>query len=220
MSGFARLLVEGVSQRFGSRWVLRDLSLNFTAGTVQCILGDNGSGKTTLLRVIAGQVAAARGRCVLLDQTGRSHIPTSSLGWVGHELGLYRELTVSEHVALVARLRGVGQRDWKEALERLELGALAEAPIASLSRGQRQRVALAAALVHKPALYLLDEPLTGLDAGQARRVEGLLAEEGQRGAIVVLTVHDPAVVGRMSANGSVLVGGRLVAFQPASSAAI
>jgi len=209
--GVAHLSVEGVSQRFGSRWVLRELSADFPAGTVQCLLGDNGSGKTTLLRVIGGQLRPTRGRSVLVEGE-REQSPTTSLGWVGHELGLYRELLVCEHLELMARLRGVSEGERERTIERLDLRGMVRMPIAALSRGQRQRVALASALMHEPTLYLLDEPLTGLDAGQVRRVEQILGEERDRGAIVVLTVHEPDLIRRLSARGSVLVDGRLAAI--------
>ena len=138
-----------------------------------------------------------------------------SLGWVGHDSLCYRDLTGRENIELAARLTGLPPAHAFEAARaRFELGAFAERPFRTYSRGQRQSVALARSLVHGPRLLLLDEPTTGLDAPSVARLLRVVREEAGRGAIVVVVTHDAAFAEEAGDERIVLHRGRIRVDSP------
>lgn len=181
----------GVTKSYGPVRAVVGVSLEVAFGEVAVVEGPNGSGKSTLLAML-GTVARPTGGSVDHGALGeRPEIVRRSIGWVGHESLCYADLTGRENVALAARLHGADPgAAVAEALRRFELGAFVDRPVRTYSRGQRQRIALARALVHAPRLLLLDEPTTGLDAAGASRLAGVVAEEAARGAAVVVVTHD------------------------------
>lgn len=213
-SPVTRVVLGAVTKLFGPTPVLRGVSASFEPGAVTVLLGENGAGKSTLLGLVGTRLRPTRGE-VHYETTGGRLLERpevrAELGWVSHETMAYRELTGLENVRLVAELQGV-DADAVEAIRtRTGLGKFAERPLSTLSRGQRQRVALARALVHAPSLLLLDEPWTGLDLGASRDLERIVLEERERGAIVVIVSHDPALAARLDARVLTLRGGRLEA---------
>jgi ABC-type multidrug transport system ATPase subunit len=170
---------------------LRGVSASFTGGKVSVVLGANGSGKSTLLAIV-GTLAAVTSGKVSHGALGKTREAVRrSLGWVGHDALCYADLTGRENIELSARLHGMPvDAAFEAARERFALGAFAERPFRTYSRGQRQRIALARALVHEPMLLLLDEPTTGLDKSGVDVLQGVLAEEAKRGAVVIVVTHD------------------------------
>ena len=189
------LEADAVVKTLGGARVLRGVTASFEAGTVHVIEGANGSGKSTLLSVLGGRSQPSVGRVTL--RLGLRRLEARELrdeaGWLGHELGLYAELTPLENIALHARLRGLDpESEWKRMAAPLGIERTRARRTRELSRGQRQRVALARALVGEPRALLLDEPSTGLDsAGTARLVAVLRALAGER-RVLVLVTHDAA----------------------------
>ena len=193
----------------GAVAALRGLTLQVAAGERVVVHGPNGSGKTTLLRVLAGRQRLSAGRAVVAGtdvghaagRAGRRALArwrATRLGWVDQHPGrtLRPELDVRGNIALQLRLagtpRGRALAAADEALDRLDLAALARRRVTALSGGEAQRVAVCAALAHGPALVLADEPTGELDRPSARRVYELLAEASTRwGAALVLVSHDP-----------------------------
>jgi heme exporter protein A len=170
---------------------LRGVSARFDAAKVSVVLGANGSGKSTLLAIVGTLARATSGR-VSHGQLGKSAASVrKKLGWVGHDALCYTDLTGRENIELAARLYGVdADAAFETARERFALGAFAERPFRTYSRGQRQRIALARALVHEPMLLLLDEPTTGLDRAGVAVLSSVVRAEAARGAVVVLVTHD------------------------------
>jgi heme exporter protein A len=157
---------------------------------VSVVLGPNGSGKTTLLAIV-GTLARPTSGGVDHGVLGAGRAVRATMGWVGHDSLAYADLTGRENVALAARLYGVDPiQAYAAADERFELSAFADRPIRTYSRGQRQRIALARALVHRPRLVLLDEPTAGLDRRASLRLGEVIREEADAGAIVVVVTHD------------------------------
>jgi ABC-type multidrug transport system ATPase subunit len=184
----------GVRKRFGRRelWAPNPLDLEVQAGETVALLGANGAGKSTLLRLAATVGRPSAGRIAIqgVDALAAPAAARAHLGYQPQDAPLYAELTPSEHLRWWARLHGAAV-DADGLLVANGLAAVAHAPAATLSRGQRQRVALALATLHDPALLLLDEPFTALDADGARRVEELLDDRSGRKA-TLFALHDAA----------------------------
>jgi heme exporter protein A len=171
-------------------------ALSFAVGPGQCLLveGANGSGKTSLLRILAG---LARPTAGTVSWAGRRVTPgqseyLASLAYLGHRGGVKRELTALENLRFQAVLGGtVVNPDLEAILARIGLRGFEDQPVAALSAGQERRLAFARLLARRPPLWILDEPLTALDAGGVALLEGLLAEHIVAQGTVILTSHQP-----------------------------
>jgi heme exporter protein A len=209
--------LRSVTKTYGPVRALVGVSAQFDPGKVAVVTGPNGSGKSTLLSIV-GTLARVSAGQVDHGELGRTRAAIrATLGWVGHDSLCYPELTGRENVELAARLHGC---DPKEAFARVagrfELGAYAERPVRTYSRGQRQRLSLARALVHRPQLLLLDEPTTGLDAVSMERLCDVVREEAKGGAVVVVVTHDAPFGAAIADSRVVLERGR-VAITPRAS---
>ncbi|MBA2564275.1 MAG: heme ABC exporter ATP-binding protein CcmA [Gemmatimonadetes bacterium] len=208
----ALLELERVGKAFGRRVALRDVSLVLRRGCGIALLGPNGAGKTTLLRVAAGLMAPTSGRLVVDGSPRAAAVRLRrKVGYVGHQGLLYDTLTARQNLAFFARLYGAGgaERRSREMLRRFGLERHAERRVASFSRGMRQRLALARALLHAPDILLLDEPYTGLDAEGAQLLNRELAGLLENGAALLLATHRFEVPLALAADVAVLAGGEL-----------
>lgn len=206
-----RIEVRSVTRLFGATLALRGVSATFSRGELVFLEGPNGAGKSTLLAVV-GTVLTPSSGSVHYDPIGsdregaRAHI-----GWVAHESHCYRELSGRQNVELAARLRGVEPvAAWESACERVGARSFGERRVATLSRGQKQRIALARALVHEPSILLLDEPFSGLDPASSERLEQVLLDERDRGAIVIVVNHSLGLADRLGARTVRIEAGRVV----------
>jgi putative spermidine/putrescine transport system ATP-binding protein len=193
MSG---LTLENIDKNFGSVVAVRDVNLNLPTGQFICFLGPSGCGKTTLLRLIAGLETPTRGR-ILLDEEDITHSPAHKrhFGMVFQSLALFPHLTVGENIAYSLRVRKVDkdtrQQRTAELLDLVQLSGFMDRHISQLSGGQRQRVATARALAIEPRLFLLDEPLSALDAKLREDMQLELRMLQQRLAVTtILVTHD------------------------------
>jgi heme exporter protein A len=210
MGPFSQVKVEAVTRTFGTTVALRGIDAMFVAGEVTTLEGHNGSGKSTLLAVVGTLIAPTSGRIVYGDVSTVTAEIRRQIGWVSHDTHCYPDLTAKQNVELAASLYGVDPKTaWARTADRFGLGGFASVPVRQLSRGQRQRAALGRALVHAPALLLLDEPTTGLDADGTERLLGAVTEEAARGCIVVLVTHDSVVAARVASRRLWLQQGRL-----------
>jgi ABC-2 type transport system ATP-binding protein len=193
---------------------VRALSLSVARGEVLGLLGVNGAGKSTSLRLIAGVLAPDQGR-VLLDGADLYADPTLArrgIGYLPERAPLHSELDVSEYLGFCARLRGLArapaQRAVAREIERCDLGEVRRRLIGALSKGFQQRVGLAQALLHEPALVVLDEPASGLDPVQALRMRELIGNvRASQG--VILSTHQLAEAQASCDRVAILHGGRL-----------
>jgi ABC-2 type transport system ATP-binding protein len=194
-----------------------DLDLEVHAGELYALLGPNGAGKTTTLRMIAGLLPPAAGSIEIfgIDALADPIAAKRITAWLPDEPMLYDKLTPLEYLVFVAGLWGVererAERNAAELLEVLELAPHAHARCEGFSRGMKQKVALAGALIHDPLLIMLDEPLTGLDAAIARQVKDLLGARVRAGAAIILTTHILEVAERLADRIGIVAHGRLVA---------
>jgi ABC-2 type transport system ATP-binding protein len=215
--GEPRLALEGVRFSHGDREVLRGVTLSAWPGEIVGLLGPNGAGKSTLFAILAGLLAPAAGRFRLDGQeiAAGARALRAAAGIVFQSPGLDGKLTAEENLALAAGLhcvpRGAARATVRRLLESAGLADRAREPVDRLSGGMRRRLELARALVHRPALLVMDEPTTGLDAGAFRafwaEVERLRRAEG---LTVVLTTHRPDEAERCD-RLAVLAGGAIVA---------
>jgi ABC-type multidrug transport system ATPase subunit len=169
------------------------MTFRATRGTILGLLGPNGAGKSTLLAMLATLLRPSSGtiRYGTFGQSAGAAL-RARIGVLGHDLFLYPELTARENLAFFAGLYDIADSDGRAraALERAGLDTRADDPVASFSRGMRQRVALERALIHDPRLALLDEPFTGLDDASTGALLGRLRTLRESGAIVILATHD------------------------------
>ncbi len=208
--------LRGLTKRF-DRPVVDRLDLSIRRGEFYALLGPNGAGKTTTLRMVAGLLKPDGGAIAVLGIDAlRDPVAAKQLiAWVSDEPMLYDKLTPMEYLEFVGGLWGVApatsERSARELLLSLGLEAHLNARCEGFSRGMRQKVTLAGALVHDPKLIILDEPLTGLDAVSARHVKNLLRERVARGRTVIMTTHILEVAERMADRIGVIAAGRLIA---------
>ncbi len=208
--------VERLTKDYGTVVAVRDVSFSVGKGEVVGFLGPNGAGKSTTLRILAGFLGATSGRVDIAghDIATESLAARRALGYMPEAAPLYPELRVREYLDFRAALKQVPRRERKKAVERaLELGKIAdvaETLIGHLSKGYRQRVALADALVSQPGLLILDEPTAGLDPNQILEVRRLLRELGESHTIL-LSTHILSEVEAVCDRALVIARGRLVA---------
>lgn len=213
----AALQISGLMKAFEGVPAVAGLDLVVPAGQIYALLGPNGAGKTTTLRMVTG---LARPDCGQIRVFGVDAIadPIASkrlIAWLPDEPLLYDKLTPLEYLAFIAGLWGVPAAEAEpraqQLLERLTLWDKRDIRCEGFSRGMKQKVALAGALIHCPRLLILDEPLTGLDAAAARSVKDMLIEQVAAGGTVILTTHILEVAERMAQRIGIIRAGRLVA---------
>ena len=168
--------LEGVGRAYGERVALRDVTFALPEGATVAVFGANGAGKTTLLRILATLLRPHAGTATVLGALlpREAWKARGRLGLLGHEPLLYRDLSARENLRYHARLHRVEPARADALLERVGLAARADDPVRTLSRGMAQRAAICRAVLHEPALLLLDEPLANLDPGAAEAVEPLI----------------------------------------------
>lgn len=210
------LEIRGLVKRY-ERPAVDGLDLCVQAGEFYALVGPNGAGKTTTLRMVAGLIAPDAGEIFIggIDAQ-RDPVATKQItGWISDEPMIYDKLSPFEYLEFVAGLWGIGaaeaERRANELFGWLGLTPHAHERCEGFSKGMRQKVALAGGLVHEPRLIILDEPLTGLDAGSSRQVKKVLRERVRTGTTVVMTTHILEVAERMADRIGIIAKGRLIA---------
>jgi heme exporter protein A len=185
--------VDGLRKTFGRREVLRGLSFSLERGGFLTMFGPNGAGKTTTLRVLATLLTASRGSVRVAGHDVREDpMPVrQAVGLISHAPMLYLDLTAQENLRFYADMYGLADREERitELLERLELSHRRYDVVRTFSKGMRQRLAIARAILHRPRVLLLDEPHSGLDPRAVDILDGLLAEIREEHTFVMVTHH-------------------------------
>jgi ABC-2 type transport system ATP-binding protein len=207
------ILVDGVSKWYGDVVAVSDVSFGIGPG-VTALLGPNGAGKSTLLKMIAGLLATSSGRVTVHGEPVRGRPATyRQIGLVPEQEELYPFLTGREFVRFNARLQGVKDLDGatESALGLVEMRDVAGRRLGGYSKGMRQRIKVAAALVHDPPVLLMDEPLNGTDPVQRANLIELIEQIGASGRTVLVSSHVLEEVERFAGNIVVIVNGKLAA---------
>jgi ABC-2 type transport system ATP-binding protein len=211
------LVLSGLTKVFGAKRAVDDLTLRVRQGELYGLLGPNGAGKTTTLRMVAGLLKPEGGRIEVfgVDALADPAAAKRMIAWAPDEPMIYDRLTPMEYLEFVAGLWGVEAKPARakaeELLRWLGLWENRGQRCEGFSRGMKPKTALAGALIHDPRLLILDEPLTGLDAGVARQVKDLLQARVREGATVILTTHILDVAERMADRIGIIQNGRLLA---------
>jgi len=201
----------GLSRRYGDFLAVDDVSFAIEPGEICGLLGHNGAGKTTIMKMLTGYLEPSAGE-VWIDGAALAEDPLRAqrrIGYLPENLPLYPELTVADYLAHAAQLRGVAAaRAVPRAVEATRLGDKALDRIATLSRGYRQRVGVAQAILHEPRFLILDEPTNGLDPAQTQQMRELIVDLA-RNATVILSTHIMQEVNAVCDRALILRGGRL-----------
>ncbi len=208
--------VSGYSKRYGDTVAVRSLSFQVAPGDVLGLVGPNGAGKTTTLRAIAGILQPTAGRIAVagFDMQRNPVAAKACLAFMPDEPQLFDYLTVTEHLQFIARLYGVPDAAPRipTLLEELELTAKKDALPPELSRGMKQKLAIACGLLHRPAAILLDEPLTGLDPVGIRRMKETITARARDGTAVILSSHLLHLVEELCTRLLVIRRGEMIAL--------
>ena len=208
--------VRGLTKLYGDFTAVRDLSFEVAPGEVLGLVGPNGAGKTTTLRSLAGIIRPTSGtiRIAGFDLVERAIEAKGALAFIPDEPQLFDYLTVEEHLLFVARLYGVSDATARVGplLAEVELEEKRRSLPGELSRGMRQKLAIACGLLHSPRALLLDEPLTGLDPVGIRRMKATIAARAHGGAAVILSSHLLHLVEELCTRLLIIQRGQLVAL--------
>jgi ABC-2 type transport system ATP-binding protein len=208
------LELDALSRRYGEVVALDDLTLSVPAGTICGFVGPNGAGKTTAMRIVLGVLAADAGE-VRWEGRPVDAETRSRFGYMPEERGLYPKMRAADQLEYLARLHGLARADASAAaarwLERMGLAERSRDRVEALSLGNQQRVQLAAALVHEPAVLILDEPFSGLDPMGVDVMSAVLRERAAAGVPVLFSSHQLELVERLCDSVAIIKDGRLVA---------
>lgn len=206
------LHVDQISKRFGDHQALTDVTFDVHPGRITGFVGANGAGKTTTMRIILGVTAADAGAVTFRGQplTGEDR---RSIGYMPEERGLYPKMRVAEQITYFGRLHGMplasAAASTAALLDRLEIADRAGDAVETLSLGNQQRAQIAAALVHKPQILVLDEPFSGLDPLGVDAIVDVLKEAAEGGAPILFSSHQLELVERICDDLIIIAGGRV-----------
>lgn len=216
------LAVQGVKKHFGAFPALKGISFDVAAGDFVAIVGPNGAGKSTLFNCIALTMRPSAGKIAFRGRDIHAHENEfrRALGYISHQLFLYGELSGFENLEFFARLYGLAgpRRRIEESLELMGLFPFRNRPVRTYSRGMKQRLAIARALLHDPAVVLLDEPFTGLDQHAAAILTGMLVRLREEGRTVLLISHQLEHALELGSRILILAGGRIRSAMTAAEA--
>ena len=210
------ITVNNLTKRYDTATALSNVSFEVKAGEIMGFLGPNGAGKTTTLRILTGMLAPTEGSVSIdgLDVTTRSLDVRRRIGYLPEHIALYPELRVQEYLAYRARIKGVQAKERRSrvssAMERCAVTDVTRQLIGRLSRGYRQRVALADCLLGQPKILILDEPTVGLDPHQIRQTRDLIVDLG-RTSTILLSTHILPEVEMVCQKVTIIDKGRIVA---------
>jgi ABC-type multidrug transport system ATPase subunit len=203
------IIVSNVVKQFGRFAALRGVTAEFDTGRLHAILGDNGAGKTTLLRALAGLAAPTQGTITILAKSPQDACRT--LGYMAHPSLLYDEMSGMENLRYFARLYGIdGDQRCEEVIGAVGLDPDLARPVGQYSQGMRQRMSLARAILHDPAILLLDEPFSNVDVHSARDMVALLKGMRQSGKTIFVVTHQPLLLDGVADEFVWMLEGRIV----------
>ncbi|AMC94601.1 ABC transporter ATP-binding protein [Erysipelothrix larvae] len=211
--GFSMVLqLENIQKKFGSFTALEDISFDIHQGEIFGFLGPSGSGKTTTIKIVTGQLAQTNGSATVLGKDTRriNEGIYEQIGIVTDTSGLYEKLSVYDNLKIFADILNVDQARIVILLKKVGLFDHKKKKAGKLSKGQRQRLVLARAILHKPKLLFLDEPTSGLDPTTAKQIQDMFLELKHEGMSIFLTTHNMEEATRLCDTIALLNEGRIV----------
>lgn len=208
------ILSENLTYRYGSLTAVDHISFTVGEGEILGFLGPNGAGKSTTVKMLTGQLRPREGRAELLGQDVSRHAKRlqAQIGVCFELTNLYEPMTAADNLNLFARLFGVRNFDADALLERVGLGGKGKVKVETFSKGMRQRLMVARALVNKPRILFLDEPTDGLDPVSAEAIRNIILQEQAQGVTVFLTTHDMLEADKLSNRVAFINKGQIVAL--------
>lgn len=207
------LRISGLRKSFGEQQVLDGVGFDVPKGAILGLLGPNGAGKSTLIRSIMG-IVEPDGGTIELDGTPWSREAVRRIGYLPEERGLYRDMKVGEQAVYFARLKGMDRAEAITALkawfERLEVDGWWDKKVSDISKGMAQKIQFICTVVHQPSLLILDEPLSGFDPINARRIVDVVRSLAESGTTILLSTHDMPSVERLCDRVVLLDQGNIV----------
>ncbi|HOV31696.1 MAG TPA: heme ABC exporter ATP-binding protein CcmA, partial [Anaerolineaceae bacterium] len=207
-----RFEAKKLCKAYGVQRVLQNLDISLQSGELVCLLGPNGAGKSTLIRLLSGLLKPTAGE-ITIDGTLADFSEAEirrRIGLILHQTFLYEQLTGLENLQLYARLYGtrLTESDLKQLMVRVGLGKVRPVPVRSYSRGMKQRLTIARALLNEPQILLLDEPYTGLDQQGSTMLNQLLIEEKEQQRIILITTHELSFIRQVASRFDILHRGK------------
>ena len=208
------ILMQRIGHCFGEKKVLEDINLEVKGGEILGLLGPSGAGKTTLIKILTGQLVQSLGEARLLGEDTRalSRKTCASLGMVVDNAGLYERLSCYDNLLLFAKIYRLPKEKIFAVLEKTGLLEAAKRPVSKLSKGMRQRLVIARAILHEPKVLFLDEPTTGLDPATAAAIHELILEQKEKGTVIFMTTHNMEEAAKLCDNVALLHEGHIVEY--------
>lgn len=208
------ITAENLTYRYGDLLAVDHINFNVTEGEILGFLGPNGAGKTTTVKMLTGQMRPKEGKATLLgmDITQRTEKVQEQIGVCFEIANLYEQMTGIENLNLFAQLFGVKNFDARTLLDRVGLGERGKDRVEGYSKGMKQRLMVARALVNSPRILFLDEPTEGLDPVSAESIRNLIVDEAKKGATIFLTTHDMLEADRLCDRVAFIEKGKIAAL--------
>lgn len=206
--------IKKVTQYFGEKRVLADITLSVEKGEIMGLLGPSGAGKTTLIRIMTGQLVPSAGSVTLdgHDMAEAKQEMYRNIGMMMDDLGFYERLSCYDNLKLCAGFYRVSEERVREVLEQVGLYRDRKSTVQKLSKGMKSRLALARAVLHRPAFLFLDEPTAGLDPATTLQIHELIGQLRQDGATIFLTTHNMVEAEKLCKHVALLHEGNIVEY--------
>jgi ABC-2 type transport system ATP-binding protein len=209
-----RIIIDHITMSFGDNTVLRDVNVTIGEGEIFGLLGPSGAGKTTLIKLLTGQLKQVSGTAQVLGMDNRAITSEvyAKIGMVLDNTGLYERLTCYDNLALFTEIYGIPRTKIDVVLQKVDLADASKRSVHKLSKGMKQRLALARAIMHGPELLFLDEPTGGLDPATATYIHQLILEERAKGTTIFLTTHNMEEATKLCDHVALLNQGEIVEY--------